>query len=124
MRDGPAGGLLAAPKELTWSAGSGPRNPTSSPPTDGADYFALWCTVKSIKPKHIIESGIYAGQGSWFLRQSAGEDVQMSFVSPKPPTLYRDKSPTSAYAVGKDIKDFAAIDWNSKDDVKQTHIIF
>ena len=39
-------------------------------------YFALWCIVRWLKPLHIIESGCFAGIGSWFLRQAAGEGTK------------------------------------------------
>jgi len=33
--------------------------------------FATYCLVKNLKPKTIIESGVWYGQGSWLLNQSA-----------------------------------------------------
>lgn len=75
-------------------------------------YFALWCIVRSIKPRVIIESGIHAGVGSWFLRQAAGRNVRMIFISPEAPGVYKDKELTSEYYVDSRFRDFSKIDWN------------
>ena len=67
-------------------------------------YFALWCTVKALNPKVIVESGINKGVGSWFLRQAAGHGVDMIFISPKAPSDYRDESERSRYFTEAEFK--------------------
>ena len=33
--------------------------------------FATWLLTKTLKPKYIIESGVFRGQGTWILKQAA-----------------------------------------------------
>lgn len=73
-------------------------------------YFAIWCTVKALKPEVIIESGIHNGVGSWFIRQAAGSS-RLIFVSPEDPQIYRDKYEDTVYFTEKEFADFASIDW-------------
>lgn len=88
-------------------------------------YFALWNIVRSIKPDHIIESGCHTGVGSWFLRQAAGNDVKMIFLSPEHPGIYQDKNPSSVYFTGKNFKDFNKISWDTEiPDKSKTFIFF
>lgn len=75
-------------------------------------YFALWCTVKALNPKVIVESGINKGIGSWFLRQAAGHDVDMIFISPGDPSEYRDESERSTYFTEAEFKDFSQLQWD------------
>ena len=44
--------------------------------------FALWTIVKHLKPRHIIESGINHGLGTWILRQAAPK-AQLILLDPK-----------------------------------------
>jgi hypothetical protein len=74
-------------------------------------YFALWCTVKALKPKIIIESGINRGIGSWFLRQAAGTHVQMIFISPDDPGDYKDLEVSTKYFTKNEFADFSKIPW-------------
>lgn len=75
-------------------------------------YFGLWCAVRLLRPKHIIESGCYRGVGSWFLRQAAGPDVPMTFVTPDIPDIYVDNQSTTRYYSGPGkFVDFTEIDW-------------
>ena len=74
-------------------------------------YFALWCTVKALKPKVIIESGINQGIGSYFLRQAAGRHVKMIFISPDDPADYKDTYKSSIYFTRDNFADFSKIPW-------------
>ena len=74
-------------------------------------YFALWCIVRWLKPLHIIESGCFAGIGSWFLRQAAGEGTNMTFLSPEVPSLYVDRHAGSRHLFGSDFRDFSEVGW-------------
>ena len=75
-------------------------------------YFALWCVIKALKPSVIVESGIYHGVGSWFLRQAAGRDTQMIFISPEEPKVYRDEQPSSLYFTSENFIDFGKVEWS------------
>ncbi|KAJ1492953.1 hypothetical protein T484DRAFT_1769862 [Baffinella frigidus] len=57
--------------------------------------LALFCLVRRLKPKHIIESGAHEGLGTWLLRQAA-PDAQITVVSPNQPRSYIDQKPDSA----------------------------
>ena len=76
-------------------------------------YFALWCTVRSLQPKFIIESGINQGVGSWFLRQAAGPAADMVFISPRNPGIYKDTKNTTRYFTEEDFLDFSKIGWDA-----------
>jgi len=76
-------------------------------------YFALWCTIRSLQPKFIIESGINQGVGSWFLRQAAGPAADMVFISPRDPVTYKDSKHTTLYFTEKEFLDFSKIEWDA-----------
>jgi hypothetical protein len=91
------------------------RRPGDGVNKDGASffhYFALWCTVKALRPEVIIESGINKGVGSWFLRQAAGPKTKMIFISPQDPSDYRDTRESTLYFTEKEFKDFSEVDWD------------
>ena len=75
-------------------------------------YFAIWCTVRALKPETIIESGIHNGVGSWLIRQAA-ENSRMILISPEDPQVYRDDHNDTEYFTAKAFTDFASIDWQS-----------
>jgi hypothetical protein len=82
---------------------------------DGASffhYFALWCTVKALRPEVIIESGINKGVGSWFLRQAAGPGTKMIFISPQDPSDYRDNQESTLYFTEENFIDFSKVEWD------------
>jgi len=43
--------------------------------------FLAWFMVKDIKPQYLIESGIFKGQGTWFL-EKASPETQMICIDP------------------------------------------
>ena len=105
---------LDAAAELKIFAETFANRPGDGINKDGASffhYFALWCTVKALNPKVIVESGINKGVGSWFLRQAAGHDVDMIFISPQDPSDYRDESERSIYFTEAKFKDFSQLEW-------------
>lgn len=63
----------------------------------GSHYFALFFLVRTLRPLHIIESGCYKGLGSWVLRQAAGPQTRMTFISPEIPSLYVDRHNTTLH---------------------------
>ena len=86
--------------------------------------FAIWFTVRRVKPKHIIESGAWRGMGTWLLRQAA-PDAQINVVDPRKQDLYRDSRPNSRYYTGRNFKDFALIDWTANGvDPAETLVFF
>merc|ERR1712113_658560 len=78
--------------------------------------FALWSVVRTLKPKHIIESGVWCGQTSWLLRQAAGPGTWIYPLDPRPMSMfaYRDNaSSRSRYFTGQAFKDLSEVDWGS-----------
>lgn len=43
--------------------------------------FATWLLTKTIQPTHIIESGVFRGQGTWMLNQAA-PDAKFTCIDP------------------------------------------
>ena len=74
-------------------------------------YFALWSMIKFLQPVHVIESGCFKGIGSWFLRQAAGDGVNMTFISPQRPTLYVDRHVGTRHFFGEQFRDFSDFPW-------------
>jgi hypothetical protein len=74
-------------------------------------YFALFVTIRALKPDYVIESGAHNGVGTWFLRQSAGPEAQLFVVSPENPKIYKD--PKCEYFTEGNFQDFNRINWAS-----------
>ena len=86
--------------------------------------FALWSVIKMLKPKHIIESGIWNGLGTWILRQAAPE-AQLILLDPSSRKLiYRDSHNDTLYFTGEKFKDFANMSWDSLSLNKNETLIF
>ena len=76
--------------------------------------FAMWCVVRMLRPRHIIESGIWNGRGTWLLRQAA-PDAQLILLDPSPqqPMIYIDNSSDSLYFTNSNFRDFSTLStWN------------
>merc|ERR1740121_1586085 len=56
--------------------------------------FGLWFAVRQIKPKYIIESGVFQGQSTWVLRQAMGSNASILSFDPssRTPTYSEDHS--------------------------------
>lgn len=84
--------------------------------------FAIYHSVKSLKPLVIIESGIAAGHTTWLLRQTAGPNVPIFSLDPTDPLYsypvssgiggWKDKSGMTRYLTGKDFQDLAFARWD------------
>jgi hypothetical protein len=68
--------------------------------------FLAWFALKELKPKAIVESGVYLGQGTWFLEKACPDaelyciDIDLQQVQYKSSrAMYFDQ-------------DFSTIDWN------------
>ena len=72
--------------------------------------FALWCIIKMLRPKHIIESGVWNGRGTWLLRQAA-PDAQIIVLDPLPhyPWVYVDNNTDSLYFIEDKFRDFETL---------------
>lgn len=67
--------------------------------------FFTWFAIKRLKPKYIIESGVYKGQSTWLLEQAA-PDAQIIALDPN----LRSRIYISKKVIYKKA-DFADIDW-------------
>lgn len=77
-----------------------------------AHMLASWYIVKTMKPKYIIESGVWKGLGTW-LFEKASPDTKIISIDPSPHfRVYT--SPNATYQT----KDFLDTDWSHlpKDD--------
>lgn len=84
--------------------------------------FAIYHTVRSLKPLAIIESGVAAGHTTWLLRQAAGPNTIIFSLDPADPLYayplgsgihgWKDKSNMTRYLTGKGFQDLAFAKWN------------
>ena len=85
--------------------------------------FALWCSVSTIKPRYIIESGGKDGQSAWLMTQ-ASPNVSIFSFDPRG-ELPRVQLGNVKYFYGKRFIDFAKVDWKKEDvDPEGTLILF
>ena len=72
--------------------------------------FALWCIIRQLRPRHIIESGVWNGRGTWLLRQAA-PDAQIIVLDPEPrkPMKYVDNRTDTIYFMRDKFRDFGTI---------------
>jgi len=78
--------------------------------------FALWFVVRALRPRHIIESGVWKGQGTWVLRQAVGPDAWIYSIDVRNESHLEYHEPASArtkYLMGENFLDFALVDWSS-----------
>ena len=79
--------------------------------------FAIWCLVRHLNPRHIIESGVWRGLGTWILRQAA-PDAQLIMLDPnsKMRLWYVDNKTDSLYLTGEKFRDFGSMSfWDDID---------
>lgn len=71
-----------------------------------AHMFSAWYVIKKIKPKYLIESGVWKGLGTWFFEQ-ASPTTKIISIDPSPNfRIYT--SPNVSYRT----EDFLVTDWN------------
>lgn len=71
--------------------------------------FYVWLVVKKLRPKYIIESGVWHGHSTWLLEQSSSKGVKIFSLDPLNQFAY--VSQTASYFTGHKFKDFVSIDW-------------
>jgi hypothetical protein len=68
--------------------------------------FATWFMVQTLRPAHIVESGVFKGLGTWLLERAAPE-ANLYCIDPEPASLvYR--SPHAQYFT----RDFSELSWD------------
>lgn len=80
--------------------------------------FNAWYIIKKLKPKYIIESGVWKGQGTWFF-ENASPDSHIISIDPYP--QFRQYTSSKAQYI---TDDFTNIDWNKSIDTRNTVIFF
>lgn len=71
-----------------------------------AHMFPAWYIVRTLKPKFLIESGVWKGLGTWFFEQ-ASPDTQIISIDPNPHFRVYN-SPNVKYQT----RDFLETDWS------------
>ena len=75
--------------------------------------FALWCFIRRLQPKYIIESGIFQGLGTWILRQAA-PTARLILMDPDGRSLiYRDQMYDTVYLTADKFVDFQHVNWTT-----------
>ena len=83
-----------------------------------AHMFNIWYILKKLKPKVIIESGVWMGQGTWFFEKACPESM---IVCIDPNLNFRKYiSPTAQYTT----QDFLTIDWSKAIDTSESLVFF
>lgn len=78
--------------------------------------LALFVAVRHLNPRLVIESGINAGQSTYFIRK-AKKDMEIIALDPEEKPIcdtekrWIDKSGNTKYYVGKDFVDISDFDW-------------
>ena len=80
--------------------------------------FATWFLIKQIKPKFIIESGVWKGLGTWLIAQAA-PDAQIICIEPYPDRIIYRPTNTSYQTI-----DFTETDWSTKNIDFQNTLLF
>ena len=83
-----------------------------------AHMFPAWYIVKKLKPKFLIESGVWKGLGTWFF-QMASLDTKIIAIDPEPKYRVHD-----SYVVDYQTEDFLDTDWKSKVKPSETLVFF
>lgn len=80
--------------------------------------FAMWCIVRKLQPRHIIESGVLHGLGTWLLRQAAPQ-AQLILLDPTVnlDLVYTDRNNDTLYFTGRRFRDFASARYWSDVDI-------
>lgn len=71
--------------------------------------FALWCILRHLQPKHVIESGVYQGLGTWIIRQALPDAQLILLDNRKDKRLYTDGHSDTLYFTGAAFRDFGGI---------------
>lgn len=83
-----------------------------------AHMFNAWYVIKKLKPKYIIESGVWKGQGTWFF-EKASPDSELICIDPIPQN--RQITIPKAQYINHD---FTNIDWIKSIDTSQSFVFF
>lgn len=81
--------------------------------------FAMWYVAQALQPKHVIESGVWCGQGTWLLRQALGPKAWIYVLDPRHHLhngymAFRDwKTGRTRYFTGENFKDLRDMDWDN-----------
>lgn len=81
--------------------------------------YSLFLTIKQLRPKAIIESGVNAGVSTYIMRMAAGDDTLIYALDPLDEPIcgqnkrWIDPNPNTIYITGKEnFKDLTEVNWN------------
>lgn len=80
--------------------------------------FNAWYVIKKLKPKFIIESGVWKGQGTWFF-ENASPDSTIISIDPYP--NFRQITSQKANYI---THDFTQLNWASEIDTRNALVFF
>ena len=85
------------------------------------DMFTLYISLKNLKPKVVIESGVWNGLSTKLIRKVLGDDVIIICLDPReiPSNGFIDKNKNTIYYTGKKFIDFKDLNLNNynKDEI-------
>jgi hypothetical protein len=84
------------------------------------DMFTLHLALKKLKPKVVIESGVWQGTSTYIIRKTLGPDAIIICLDPLelPKENWRDSNPNTKYFIGNNFVDFNNLDlsiYNSRE---------
>ena len=81
--------------------------------------YALYMTVKQLKPTTIVESGVNAGQSTYLMRHAAPESTRIYAIDPSSKPIcnqakrWIDDSGKTTYWTGENFLDIQKVDWKA-----------
>ena len=79
--------------------------------------FSLFFTLRKLRPTHVIESGVFRGQGTYLIRKTLGPQVHIYCIDPRTQRkvlAFRDSNPNTTYFMGgTNFTDFGSLPWKS-----------
>jgi len=74
------------------------------------DMFTLFFTCRAIKPRLVIESGVWRGQSTWLIRNACGHETTIACLDPSDiADRWLDASPRTKYLTGRNFVDFGQL---------------
>lgn len=81
------------------------------------DMFTLFYALKTVKPKVVIESGVWNGLSTKLIRKTLGTEAIIICLDPRdlPSNGYRDNNSNTIYCLGKNFIDFDSLNLDQYD---------
>jgi hypothetical protein len=80
------------------------------------DMFTLFFTCRAVKPRLVVESGVWRGQSTWLIRNACGQNTTIACLDPSEiPDRWIDVSPRTTYLTGSNFVDFSELSVDEAD---------